>query len=156
MKFKYTLPMIAFSSFVYGQTSVNSSGGNISNASGSVSFSIGQVAYNNASNTNGSVSQGVQQVFEISSLGLEENTLNLSLNVYPNPTQEQLTLRVGNYSNEKLTYMLIDTQGKVLGQGNINSQETKMEMYQLPVGTYFVNVNQENKKIQTFKIIKNQ
>ena len=52
--------------------------------------------------------------------------------------------------------MLIDTQGKVLGQGNINSQETKMEMYQLPVGTYFVNVNQENKKIQTFKIIKNQ
>ena len=88
--------MIAFSSFVYGQTSVNSAGGNISNASGSVNFSIGQVAYNNVSNTNGSVSQGVQQVFEISSLGLEENTLNLSLNVYPNLTQEQLTLRVGN------------------------------------------------------------
>ena len=42
-----------------GQTSVNSAGGSVSNASVSVSYSIGQVAFVSAFNSSGSVHQGV-------------------------------------------------------------------------------------------------
>lgn len=140
----------------YGQTSVVTSGGSVSNNSGSISYSIGQVAYQSVSNTSGSVSQGVQHAFEISTLSLEENKFNFTLNAFPNPTTENLNLRVGNYKQEKLAYKLIDLEGKVISEASMHSEETTIEMKQLPVATYFVEVHNEGKKVQTFKIIKNQ
>jgi hypothetical protein len=151
-----TTSCLVFCAFVFGQTSVNASGGGTSNASGSISYSIGQVVYQSVSNTSGSVSQGVQHAFEISTLSLEENALNLSLSAYPNPTHELLNLRVGNYKQEKLSYKLFDFQGKVISEASMLSEETTIEMKQLPVATYFVEVHNEGKKVQTFKIIKNQ
>ena len=151
-----TTSCLVFCALVFGQTSVNASGGATSNASGSVSYSIGQVAYQSVSNTSGSVSQGVQYAFEISTLSLEENSLHLSLMAYPNPTQELLNLRVGNYSQEKLAYKLIDLEGKVISEETINYETTTIDMKQLPVATYFVEVNNEGKKVHVFKIIKNQ
>ena len=140
----------------YGQTSVNTAGGEVKNASSSVSYSIGQVAYTSVSNSNGSVSQGVQQAFEISTLSLEENKFNFTMNAFPNPTTENLNLRVGNYKQEKLAYKLIDLEGKVISGASMLSEETTIDMKQLPVATYFVEVHNEGKKVQTFKIIKNQ
>ncbi len=140
----------------YGQTSVVTSGGSVSNNSGSISYSIGQVAYQSVSNTSGSVSQGVQHAFEISTLSLEENKFNFTLNAFPNPTSENLNFHVGNYKQEKLAYKLIDLEGKVISEAPMLSEETTIEMKQLPVATYFVEVHNEVKKVQTFKIIKNQ
>ena len=140
----------------YGQTSVVASGGSVSNNSGSISYSIGQVAYQSVSNASGSVSQGVQHAFEISTLSLEENKFNFTLNAFPNPTTENLNLRVGNYKQEKLAYKLIDLEGKVISEASMLSEETTIDMKQLPVATYFVEVHNEGKKVQTFKIIKNQ
>ena len=142
--------------FVFGQTSTNASGGGTSNASGSISYSIGQVAFQSVSNTSGSVSQGVQYAFEISTLSLEENALQLSLMAYPNPTQELLNLRVGNYNKENLAYKLVDLEGKVISEASMHSEETTIDMKQLPVATYFVEVHNDAKKVQIFKIIKNQ
>ena len=151
-----TTSCLVFCGFVFGQTSVNASGGGTSNASGSISYSIGQVAYQSVSNSSGSVSQGVQHAFEISTLSLEENALNLSLSAYPNPTQELLNLRVGNYKQEKLAYKLFDFQGKVISEASMLSEETTIDMKQLPVATYFVEVHNDAKKVHVFKIIKNQ
>jgi hypothetical protein len=60
MKKTFILLFFAYSFTVLGQTSLNTSGGGISNASGSISYCIGQVAYQSVTNTSGSVSQGVQ------------------------------------------------------------------------------------------------
>ena len=151
-----TTSCLIIGTLVFGQTSTNASGGGSSNASGSISYSIGQVAYQSTSNASGSVSQGVQHAFEISTLSLEANALNLSLMAYPNPMQVLLNLRVGNYNQEKLAYKLIDLEGKVISEELMHSEETTIDMKQLPVATYFVEVNHEGKKVQTFKIIKNQ
>ena len=151
-----TTSCLFLGAFVFGQTSTNASSGGTSNASGSISYSIGQVTYQSTSNTSGSVSQGVQYAFEISTLSLEENALHLSLIAYPNPTQELLNLRVGNYNKENLAYKLVDLEGKVISEASMHSEETTIDMKQLPVATYFVEVNNEGKKVQTFKIIKNQ
>ncbi len=151
-----TTSCLFLGAFVFGQTSMNASGGSVSNATGSISYSIGQVAYQSTSNTSGSVSQGVQQAYEISTLSLEENKFNFTLTAFPNPTSENLNLRVGNFNQEKLNYKLMDAQGKTIEQGAIISQETTLDLQQLPTATYFVEVHNEVKKVQTFKIIKNQ
>jgi len=147
---------VLFTSITFGQTSVNTAGGDVSNTSGSVSYSIGQVAYQSTSNASGSVSQGVQQAYVISTLELMENVFNFSLSAFPNPTQENLHLRVGNFNQEQLSYKLIDTEGKLLNQGEILTQETELDMRQYAVANYFVEVHHAGKKVQTFKIIKNQ
>jgi hypothetical protein len=151
-----TTTSLVFCWFAFGQTSMNVSGGSVSNATGSISYSIGQVAYQSTSNTSGSVSQGVQHAYEISTLSLEENKFNFTLTAFPNPTTENLNLRVGSFNQEKLTYKLMDAQGKTIEQGAILAQETTLDMQQLPTATYFVEVHNEGKKVHVFKIIKNQ
>jgi hypothetical protein len=138
-----------------GQNSVNAVGGDVYNNTGSVSFSIGQVAIENTINTTGSISQGVQQAFEITTLNLDENKLNLSLSAYPNPTQTQLILHIGNYNQEKLKYNIVSSEGKLLSQGNIQTIETIIDLQQIPKAIYFIEVQEESTKIQTFRIIKN-
>ena len=151
-----TTSCLIIGTLAFGQTSTNASGGGTSNSSGSISYSIGQLAYQSISNASGSVSQGVQYAFGISTLSMEENALHLSLMAYPNPTQELLNLSVGNYSQEKLAYKLLDLEGKVISEATTHSETTAIDMKQLPVATYFVEVHNEGKKMQTFKIIKNQ
>ena len=48
-------------------------------------------------------------------------------------------------------------QGKELSKGQIVGQQTLINMNSLPIATYLINVvDQENKKVQSFKIIKTQ
>lgn len=47
------------------QHSVNTTGGDASNESGSVSYSIGQIVYSAYADSDGRVSEGVQQPYEI-------------------------------------------------------------------------------------------
>ena len=158
-KKKLTSIMFLILGFIglHAQDSLTSAGGKATGSGGTASYSVGQVVYTTNTGTNGSVSQGVQQVYKTSTvrLGTRETEPNISLSIFPNPTKDNLTLKIGDYNNEKLSFRLYDMLGKLLSNGKIVTQETKIEMTNLPSTTYFVNViNQENKKVQTFKIIK--
>ena len=139
------------------QESANASGGDATGSGGTVAYSIGQVVYTTNTGSSGSVAQGMQHAYEIFSVGIEETTLNISLIAFPNPTSDNLTLQISNYNNEKLSYQLYDMQGKLLNNGQVTAQQTHIYTANLSAATYFINVvNQENRKIQSFKIIKTQ
>lgn len=143
-------------SFAQAQESTNASGGDATGTGGTASYSVGQVVYTTNTGSTGSVAQGVQHAYEIFTVGIKETELNISLTAFPNPTTENLTLQISDYNNEQLSYQLFDMQGKQLSNGQITAQQTQINMNSLPTATYFVNVvNQENKKVQSFKIIKN-
>ena len=155
-----TLFFLAFllSFSMIAQTSrqvLSATGGDASGSGGSVAYSVGQIVYTTSTGTTGSVAQGVEQAYEISSVGIKETALNISLSVFPNPTSDFLSLKVEDYNNEALSYNLIDEQGKLVMNEQITNQGTQVAMSTLARGAYFINVLQENKKIQTFKIIKN-
>ena len=142
--------------FAQAQESANSSSGDATGSGGTVAYSIGQVIYTTNTGSNGSLAQGVQHAYEIFPVGIKETELNISLTAFPNPTTENLTLQMSNYNNEKLSYQLFDIQGKQLSNGQVTAQQTQINMNGLPTATYFIHVvNQENKKVQSFKIIKN-
>ena len=145
-----------WSCFVYGQESANSSGGKAIGSGGTVAYSVGQVFYTTNVGNSTSIAQGVQNAYEIYSVGIEENNFNISLIAFPNPTIDNLTLQIGNYNNEKLSYQLYDIQGKLKDSGQIMVKQTFINMSNLPISTYFVIVlDQENKKVKSFKITKN-
>jgi len=139
------------------QTSVNATGGSASGSGGTLSYSVGQVAYTTNTGTNGSVAQGVQQPFEISVVtGLDEvKGINLSVTAYPNPITDYLTLEVKDVELSNLSYQLYDMQGKLLQNAKIIGNQTSIAMGNLVSATYFVKVVQGNKEVKTFKIIKN-
>jgi hypothetical protein len=134
---------------------LSATGGDASGSGGSVAYSVGQIVYTTSTGTTGSVAQGVEQAYEIYSVGIKETALNISLSIFPNPTSDYLTLKVEDYNNEALSYHLIDEQGKLVLNQQITNQDTQLAMSTLARGAYFINVLQANKKIQTFKIIKN-
>jgi hypothetical protein len=155
-----TLCLLAFllSFSAIGQTAhqvLSATGGDATGTGGSVAYSVGQIVYSTSTGSTGSVAQGVEQAYEISSVGIKETALKISLSIFPNPTSDFLTLKVLNYNNEALSYNLIDDQGKLVLNEQISTQDTQIAMSALARGAYFINVLQANKKIQIFKIIKN-
>ncbi len=139
------------------QKSVNATGGNASGGGGSASYSVGQVVYTTNTGAGGSVTQGVQQPYEISTLGIDEaKGINLSVTAYPNPTTDYLTLEVKDLELSNLNFHLYDMQGKLLQSEKITGNQTNIAMSNLVPATYFVKVIQNNKEVKTFKIIKTQ
>lgn len=148
---------LLWASLVLAQESANSAGGNASGGGGSVAFSVGQVVYTTNTGNSGSIAQGVQHAYEFFTFGFSETELSISLKVFPNPVAEYLILEISDYTNEELLYQLFDMQGNELSKEQIVKQQTLINMNGLPTATYFMNVvNQENKKVQCFKIIKIQ
>lgn len=160
MKHKKTITSVAFLLIglggLHAQESPTASGGDATGSGGTVAYSVGQAVYTSNTSTSGTVSQGVQQSYEIFTFGINETELNISLSVFPNPTADHLTLQISDYNNEKLSYQLYDMQGKLLNNGQVTTQQTQINTADLPKATYFIHVvNQENQKVQSFKIIKN-
>lgn len=133
------------------------SGNNISGAGGTVSYAVGQVFYTSNSGSTGSVTNGVQQPFEISIVTQIEKAQNINLNIktFPNPTVDYLTLKIENYKVEKLKYSLYDINGKFLESKNIENNESEISMKNYVSGNYFIKITDENSEIKNFKIIKN-
>ena len=141
---------------VHAQESINTTGGNASGSGGSASFSVGQLLYQTHTGTNGSVSEGVQQPFEISEVASTEEAkeINISVSVYPNPTTHYLRLIVETDIYEDASFKLIDLNGKLVQTGAIVDAQTIIMASNLVSATYFLKVIHNNKKIITFKIIK--
>ena len=145
------------------QEVVLSSGGDATGAGGSVSYSVGQIVYTTNLGSSGSVSQGVQQAFEISVVsGIESaKYIGLECTTYPNPTSNFVTLKFSKELNQaNYTAVLYDFTGKVLLSKIINDSETTISMENLVPAAYLLKVMQVQEagnkiEIKTFKIIKN-
>jgi len=82
---------------LYAQETVPATGGDATGSGGSSSYTIGQVVSTTNTGSAGSVAFGVQQNYEISTItGIEITEINLELVAYPNPTNNDLTLNIGN------------------------------------------------------------
>ena len=151
-----TLVALIYSVGLKAQETVPATGGDASGTGGSSSYTVGQVVYTTNIATSGSIAQGVQQPYEIStSLGIEVTEINLELMAYPNPTNNILTLNIGNYDMEQLTYQLYDIQGELLRNKPVVSSSTTIAMKNLPVSTYLLNIQDNSSLIKTFRIVKN-
>lgn len=147
---------ISFITNSYSQQSVVVAGGKAEGSGGTSSYSIGQIFYTSLPGTDQYVVQGIQQPYEITTLGNEEFTeINLAMTAYPNPTVDVLNLVLTTDKWDNLSYNLFDINGKtVSNKSPITTTETIVSMQGLNQGIYFLAVNSSNKTIKTFKIIK--
>ena len=147
---------LVFAAPAFAQQSVNASGGNSSSSVGNISYSIGQVFSKAISSGANSISEGVHQPFEISTLGVDQNPLiSLEMKIYPNPTTSSVFLKIGDNSLKNIDYQVFDISGKLLLKSKIVQTETQIDLSKNAAGTYILIVSDSSKKLKTFKIIKN-
>lgn len=150
-----TLTIVLLTTFeLHAQETLSATGSEATGSGGTVSYSVGQVVYKTNIGTNGNVQQGVQQPYKISIVvGENETSINLEMNVYPNPTTDYLTLKIEDIGN--LTYQLSDMQGRIIESKEVNTNDTNITMEELPSAIYLLKVSDsKSKTVKTFKIIK--
>jgi len=156
-KTKIIIPLLLCLGSLKAQETVSATGGEVSGVGGTSSFSIGQVVYVTAVGSNGSVSEGVEQPYEISIITeLKENKeIFIDLIAYPNPTVDVLNIDIKSYNEDNLNYQVYDLTGKMIQSNSIHQKITSINFQELPKATYFLKIIKNETSIKTFKIIKN-
>lgn len=142
---------------VHAQVALPATGSNAAGSGGSVSFSVGQIAYTTHAATNGSVLQGVQQPYDISVVsGVDEmNGNSYVISVYPNPAADFLQLKVESEKLNGMGFQLFNMQGELLEENQLTDFLTQINTGNLLAGPYLLKVNQHNNVVKIFKIVKN-
>ena len=73
--------------------------------------------------------------------------------LYPNPVQNELQLSI-QIPAEGLTYRIFDINGRLMKTEKINSATTTINVQDFRSGIYILNIDQNGKPIQSFRIIK--
>ena len=111
--------------FTFAQAALTASGGEAVGGGGSLSYTIGQVDYIQASGSGGTASQGVQQPFTITVLGNDDfSSIELKAVVFPNPTTNYINLIISNVANESFSHRLFNMNKRLISRHDIINQET--------------------------------
>jgi hypothetical protein len=146
--------IITFCTGLSAQEVVATAGSTLSNANGSLSFTIGESIANTLINNNRAITQGFHQTNISVSMISELKDPEFSITAFPNPTEDVLTLKLGKEDVTGLQYLLFDINGKLLSQKNLESNQTSVPVNQLAQGFYILKVQAGLKELKTFKIIK--
>lgn len=154
---KKCLHLFFFISFsTSAQVSLNGSCGNVSNSTGSVNYSVGQVYYKTIIGSDSNLNEGVQQPYEIFVLSNQNfDSKFLNILVYPNPTKDFLILDYKDLDFYNHTYELFDFTGRLLQKEKVNNKVTTLNIEIYPSSTYLLVITDGKNLIKNFKIIKN-
>ena len=136
------------------QSAIVPLGGDATDGSVTVSYTVGQVAVQANCDGGTTIYEGVQQPYEIQIIGVDEYSgIVLNAMVYPNPTVGNVQLTMNNVQLVG-EVKVFDMNGKMLFVKKIEGENTEIPMANLAAGTYFVNVCQGQQVLKTFKVVK--
>lgn len=151
-----TTLLILFSLPAISQESILSASNNAAGVGGTVSYSVGQAAFNTFIASTGTITEGVQQPYEILFMtGLDdENQISLHCLVYPNPVTSEVKLKIDLPSFGQLFYQLYNNDGLKISVGKIDAEETVIPVDALSPGVYLLTLMENEKILSTWKVIK--
>ena len=151
--------LIFISHYGFAQQSVVSSGSSVVSNQGSFSFSIGQILISQNLSSSASVfgesivlSHGVQQVF------LQRCSENEKVEILatPNPSDGKFTINLINWDEKKINLNIYDALGKNVFAGNIQNDQTKLNLSNLSSGVYIISLGYHCGTLSTFKLLINK
>ncbi len=152
---KLSFWLLVFGITAHAQQVTTATGGVASGSGGNIDYSVGQIVYNTNTGTAVSLTQGVQQPYEISVvLSIANHSANLELTAFPNPTLNYLTLNVGKTELSALSFQLFDTNGRLIESRKIKSNIETIAMENIPAATYFLKISKNKNELKIFKIMK--
>lgn len=133
---------------------ISSAGGKMQSASISLDWTLGEMAVTRWNTPNGFATEGFHQ--PVLQITLLPEYSSPKVSIAPNPVQSTLNVRVNEAPQKTLFAQLVDVKGRVLVQRtNLGLGNTELNLSNLPAGTYFLQVLQQNgKTLEAFKVVK--
>ncbi|MCE2769221.1 MAG: T9SS type A sorting domain-containing protein [Saprospiraceae bacterium] len=129
---------LCFAFSLSGQNTLSTTGGHIKTNGGSLSFSVGQVSNISKKGSTFYINERVQQVYSKKITAIKELGHLKDIQLYPNPTSEDVTLLFSNKENRSVKYSLIDNVGREIKNGMIVSEKAEISLKNLPSGNYLL------------------
>ena len=154
--------VIFFATFSFSQSINNeltSNAGNTGEDSNgnTLSWSVGEVLTQTYSSDNNKLTQGFHQgILTFVNIN-EKQELDFTINIYPNPTTNILTIDISKLpDNETLKVKILDINGKLINERMLDLSNT-IDFRNYAKGTYLISIhNSKNEIIKTGKIIKSE
>ncbi|MBR4911673.1 MAG: T9SS type A sorting domain-containing protein [Bacteroidales bacterium] len=150
--------LLCFAGTTFAQSAIVPVGGDAQSNSGSVSYTVGQIAVQTANNSSGiSVAEGVQQPYEILTVGVDDYPqITLNAVVYPNPTENLAQLQLNGFDIPAggLRAILYDGSGKMLQTLNVSENLSQFQIGHYATGTYYLELRDGKRVLKTFKVVR--
>jgi hypothetical protein len=131
---------------------IGTAGKTQSNSNFKVSWTTGEPVVGLMTAGGNQLGNGYYPALNLQALSVEDNTMDVQLRVYPNPTTQSLYVSHPELNSFGIT--IVDLNGKQLYQGTINKEEP-LDISNYTLGMYMVTVeNAASNKKNTYKIIK--
>ena len=131
---------------------IGASGKTLTNSNLKLSYTIGEPVVGLMIAGGKQLGNGYYPALNLQTLSVEDNTLDVQLKVYPNPTSQSLYVSHPECNSFRIT--IADLNGKQLYLGKINKEEP-LDVSGYTQGMYLVTIeNTTTKKKNTYKIIK--
>ena len=148
-----TSSFILFGIFLIQAQEVVSSGGEyFENTNISISWTLGEPVTETISDENNILTQGFQQSKLSTSEIFSLNSDIFDIKLFPNPTKDFINLITEKYKN--LSFCISDSNGKLLSEGKIISENTEIPVSNFPAAIYFLKISNNNQIIKIFQIVK--
>jgi hypothetical protein len=139
---------------LHAQEAVVASGNYHQNASGSISWGLGETAIQTLTAGENIITQGFQQTRLIITSVNELPGIDFTISAYPNPAHDFINLKVDKEDFEKIRYELFDQNGRILKAETFETNPVIISFQGRSAGIYFVRVISGNLELKTFKIVK--
>ena len=138
------------------QQVIANSGGEGTAADRNIQWTLGEcVILSSAVVAGAQLTQGFQQpAYEVQTL-IEDPQLSFTLDVYPLPASDYLTIMVGTGGLSDLKAVLYDLNGKIVVQEDLSIEINRINMQPFAAAQYILNVTGNDGQIlKSFKIVK--
>ncbi len=143
--------LCSFSLFSSAQQVISSSGGSFSKNNLQISWTIGESIIETCKSDYCILTQGMHQ----SKLHSPNNETNLlEIDLYPNPTIDDVQLVVKSTIEKKIEYHLYESNGNILSTGKFSNNRAKIPMQKYAPSIYYVGIFHNNIKVKSLKVIK--
>ena len=141
------------------QEVISSSGDHFDNGSVQISWTLGEIVTETATDGNIIVTQGFHQT-NLTVTQIEEeylNSANASVNIFPNPTSDLATIKLTDVDISNFVFELNDNKGKTIIKKKFESESEVIDFSQFAASIYYIRIyNQDGTYSNTFKVVKDK
>lgn len=122
-----------------------------------MSFTIGETVVELSNSDSIYLTAGFQQSNILVSIPLAIDEIRISAKVFPNPAIDYFYLDIDNQDTQGFIAVLHNTKGDFIRKNQLNITPVKVSLAALPSGVYYFTIlNQKNKRMHQFKILKTE
>ncbi|MBT3935386.1 MAG: T9SS type A sorting domain-containing protein [Bacteroidetes bacterium] len=138
-----------------GPEIISSSGNHFSNATATISWTIGETIIETESNASVVLTQGFHQPnYSIVSIN-ELNNFTFDFDVYPNPASDFVKIRANSLNPQKREIRIFDLQGNLIILEDFSANEITINLKNLAASTYLITIHSQNQELlSSYQLIK--